>query len=84
MTSGTIEVDSTSGIGYCPQRNVLFNELTVEENVMVFNRLKSIEAPASKAEVKDLIRRCDLDRKIGSRASSLSGGQMSKVFLSSE
>ncbi|KAL9117183.1 MAG: hypothetical protein Q9187_006284, partial [Circinaria calcarea] len=77
ITNGTIEVDGTRGIGLCPQKNVLFNDLTVEENVMVFNRLKSIDAPASKEEIKDLIKRCDLDRKIGSRAGSLSGGQMS-------
>lgn len=55
---------------------MLFKECTVEENVSIFNRLKSIESVASKVENHELIKACDLDRKIGARVSSLSGGQM--------
>ena len=80
ITSGTITING-KGIGYCPQRNVLFKECTVEENVSIFNQLKSATVPASKAEVHQLIDACDLSRKLNSRANSLSGGQMSKPLL---
>ena len=77
ITCGTIAING-KGIGYCPQRNVLFKECTVEENVSIFNQLKSTTVPASKTEIHQLIDDCDLSRKLHSRASSLSGGQMSK------
>lgn len=76
VTHGKVTVSGSQGIGFCPQRNVLFKECTVEENVSIFNRLKSIESVASKVENHELIKACDLDRKIGARVSSLSGGQM--------
>lgn len=78
VTRGKVTVNGSQGIGFCPQRNVLFKECTVEENVSIFNRLKSIESLASKTENRELIKACDLDRKIGARVSSLSGGQMSE------
>ena len=46
----------------------------------IFNRLKSIDSLASEAENHELIKACDLDRKIGARVSSLSGGQMSEYY----
>ena len=82
VTTGSISVDGSNGIGYCPQKNVLFQECTVEENVTIFNRLKSLGNVASKAEIRELIKACDLDRKITARAKSLSGGQMRKLQLS--
>ncbi|KAK4951127.1 hypothetical protein LTR66_013880, partial [Elasticomyces elasticus] len=79
-TSGTIDIDGTGGLGLCPQKNVLWNELTVFEHVMIFNRLKSTKR-SSKAEIVDLVASCDLDEKIAARTSSLSGGQKRKVQL---
>ena len=81
VTSGSITVDFRQGLGFCPQRNVLWKELTVAEHVSIFNRLKSTGKPASRAENTELIKACDLDRKIGARAGSLSGGQMRKLQL---
>ncbi|MCJ1419949.1 hypothetical protein MMC32_006305 [Xylographa parallela] len=81
VTGGSITVDFRQGLGFCPQRNVLWKELTVAEHVTIFNRLKSTGKPASKAENTELIKACDLDRKIGARAGSLSGGQMRKLQL---
>ncbi|MCJ1475765.1 hypothetical protein MMC13_004429 [Lambiella insularis] len=81
VTSGSITVDFRQGLGFCPQRNVLWKELTVSEHVTIFNRLKSTGKPASKEENADLVKACDLDRKIGARASTLSGGQMRKLQL---
>ena len=82
VTSGSIAVDGYGGLGICPQRNVLWDQLTSYEHVQIFNRLKSIGKPSSKAEIRDLIAACDLDRKIGAKARQLSGGQKRKLQLS--
>ena len=83
ITSGDIALNATS-IGYCPQKNVLFKECTVMENVDVFNRLKSIDSAslAAREELSQLLKACDLDRKLHALASTLSGGQMRKLQLS--
>lgn len=81
VSSGTIAVDGTGGLGLCPQKNVLWDELTVEEHVRIFNRLKSTEGLAPKSEIRQLIVACDLDRKLGAKASTLSGGQKRKLQL---
>lgn len=82
VTSGSIAVDGFGGLGICPQRNVLWDELTSFEHVRIFNRLKSTGTPSSTAEIHDLIAACDLERKIGSKARHLSGGQKRKLQLS--
>ncbi|KAL9598677.1 MAG: hypothetical protein Q9219_004346 [cf. Caloplaca sp. 3 TL-2023] len=82
VTSGDITVDGFGGLGVCPQRNVLWDQLTAYEHVYIFNRLKSAEQPASRADLEGLIKACDLDRKMGARARQLSGGQKRKLQLS--
>ncbi|KIW02447.1 uncharacterized protein PV09_06258 [Verruconis gallopava] len=81
VTGGEIIVNGTGGIGYCPQKNVLWDELTVFEHVSIFNRLKSLNKPAGKEDVFDLIRACDLESKILAKAKTLSGGQKRKLQL---
>lgn len=81
VTSGTVEVDGFGGIGICPQKNVLWDNLTAFEHVRIFNRLKSTETPSSKSELESLIKDCDLDLKIGARSGTLSGGQKRKLQL---
>ncbi|KAL8961901.1 MAG: hypothetical protein Q9193_001617 [Seirophora villosa] len=82
VTSGDITVDGVGGLGVCPQRNVLWDQLTAYEHVYTFNRLKSADKPSSKAEIEGLIKACDLDRKVGARSRHLSGGQKRKLQLS--
>jgi ATP-binding cassette subfamily A (ABC1) protein 3 len=81
VTGGEIIVDGTGGIGYCPQKNVLWDELTVFEHVAVFNRLKSLHKPVGKEEVANLIKACDLEHKMHAKAKTLSGGQKRKLQL---
>lgn len=81
VTSGTIKVDGTGGIGIAPQKNVLWDELTVEEHIRIFNKLKSTGLRDSKESLHILIKSVDLDRKIDSRAKTLSGGQKRKLQL---
>lgn len=82
VTSGTVTVDGRGGLGVCPQRNVLWDQLTSYEHVRIFNRLKSTGALASKAELEALIASCDLAKKSDAKARTLSGGQKRKLQLS--
>ena len=50
ITAGEIDVDGTGGIGFCPQKNVLWDELTVYEHVAIFNGLKCTEKPDSRTQ----------------------------------
>lgn len=81
VTSGNISVNSHGGIGICPQRNVLWPELTVLEHVKIWNALKAPKSKASTEEIHQMITAVDLDRKIGARSKTLSGGQKRKVQL---
>ena len=81
VTSGTITVDGTGGLGIAPQKNVLWDELTVEEHIQIFSGLKSPVKPDTQDARHNLIKAIDLDRKIGARAKTLSGGQKRKLQL---
>ncbi|RMZ79683.1 hypothetical protein DV738_g3253, partial [Chaetothyriales sp. CBS 135597] len=82
-SSGTIAIryaDEGAGLGLCPQKNVLWDELTVEEHVRIFNKIKSVEL-ASKEEIRSLISACDILHKVSARSKTLSGGQKRKLQL---
>jgi ATP-binding cassette subfamily A (ABC1) protein 3 len=81
ITSGAIEIDGTGGLGLCPQKNVMWDELNVFEHVRIFNQLKSTGAYDSKETIENLIRSCDLGHKIKAQSSTLSGGQKRKLQL---
>lgn len=81
ITSGSIELDGTGGLGLCPQKNVLWDELTVFEHVKIFNQLKSDGAKDSRDGIESLIRACDLGHKIKAKSATLSGGQKRKLQL---
>ncbi|KAI0169026.1 P-loop containing nucleoside triphosphate hydrolase protein [Hypoxylon sp. FL1284] len=81
LTGGDITIDGTGGLGIAPQKNVLWDELTVEEHIRVFNRLKSPLNTASKKEIRDLATAVDLEPKIKAMSKTLSGGQKRKLQL---
>ncbi|KAK5626179.1 hypothetical protein RRF57_001894 [Xylaria bambusicola] len=81
LTSGNITIDGTGGLGIAPQKNVLWDELTVEEHIHIFNRLKSPNNIASKEEIRDLVTAVDLAPKIKAMSKTLSGGQKRKLQL---
>ena len=83
ISSGEITInypELNTGLGYCPQKNVLWDELTVEEHVRIFNRIKS-QKPDPKEENLNLLAACDIDRKASARSKTLSGGQKRKLQL---
>ncbi|KAI0441849.1 hypothetical protein F4803DRAFT_398996 [Xylaria telfairii] len=81
LTSGNITIDGTGGLGIAPQKNVLWDELTVQEHIHIFNKLKSPNNVASKEEIRDLVNAVDLTMKIDAKSKTLSGGQKRKLQL---
>ncbi|KAI1662166.1 P-loop containing nucleoside triphosphate hydrolase protein [Daldinia decipiens] len=81
MTSGGITIDGTGGLGIAPQKNVLWDELTVEEHIRIFNKLKSPNNTASSREIHDLVVAVDLAPKAKAMSKTLSGGQKRKLQL---
>ncbi|KAJ1327988.1 ATP-binding cassette subfamily A (ABC1) member 3 [Microdochium nivale] len=81
LSSGSITIDGTGGIGIAPQKNVMWDQLTVEEHIKIFNRLKSPNNPASKQEIRDLVDSIDLGQKRKALSKTLSGGQKRKLQL---
>jgi len=83
ITSGEITVnypEANTGLGLCPQKNVLWDDLTVEEHVRIFNRLKS-KKPSTKEENILLLDQCDIKSKMRALSKTLSGGQKRKLQL---
>ncbi|OIW24386.1 hypothetical protein CONLIGDRAFT_636587 [Coniochaeta ligniaria NRRL 30616] len=81
LTSGNITIDGTGGLGIAPQKNVLWDELSVEEHIKIFNRLKSPGNHASREEIWELVHAIDLDTKVKAYSKTLSGGQKRKLQL---
>jgi ABC-type multidrug transport system ATPase subunit len=82
LNSGSITIDGTGGLGIAPQKNVLWDDLTVEEHLRIFNKLKAPKGQrASKQEIVDLIAAVDLSHKRKALAKTLSGGQKRKLQL---
>ncbi|KAG0125716.1 hypothetical protein HOY82DRAFT_672957 [Tuber indicum] len=74
-----INTGKKGGIGVCPQKNVFWDELTVEEHVGIWNKLKC--EGDSKETLHQLLRDCDLLVKKKAKSSTLSGGQKRKLQL---
>lgn len=81
ISGGTIEIDGTGGLGLCPQKNVMWDELTVFEHIQIFNKLKNLGKPDHKQVLDDLVAACDLQLKRNAKAKTLSGGQKRKLQL---
>ncbi|KAJ4196204.1 hypothetical protein NW759_016410 [Fusarium solani] len=81
LTSGSITVDGSGGLGIAPQKNVLWDDLTVEEHIRIFNHLKAPRARATTQGIHDLITAIDLWKKRKAYAKTLSGGQKRKLQL---
>jgi hypothetical protein len=66
-------------VGLVPQKNVLFAELSVLQNLRVWAAVK--RPAAAPEDLEQLLRDCDLGAKIHARAGTLSGGQKRKLQL---
>ncbi|KAL5600634.1 hypothetical protein FOVSG1_008446 [Fusarium oxysporum f. sp. vasinfectum] len=80
LTGGSIQINApASKIGFCPQRNIQWDELTVLEHVGIWDMIKG--GTSTRARLERLVESCDLSLKMHSRVGTLSGGQRRKVQL---
>uniref|UniRef100_A0A3Q1GHF5 P-type phospholipid transporter n=1 Tax=Acanthochromis polyacanthus TaxID=80966 RepID=A0A3Q1GHF5_9TELE len=68
-------------LGMCPQHNVLFNELTVEEHIYFYARLKGRSRDEVKMEMDQMIEDVGLPHKRKDLAKNLSGGMQRKLSV---
>ncbi|OWZ10744.1 ABC transporter [Phytophthora megakarya] len=68
-------------MGICPQHDVLLNELTVEEHLLLFGTMKNIPFVNLKEEVERMVREVGLVEKRKVAARNLSGGQKRKLSV---
>ncbi|XP_076468710.1 phospholipid-transporting ATPase ABCA3-like [Babylonia areolata] len=88
-TSGTayvngydIRTDITnvrSNLGLCPQHNILFDTLTVDEHLTFFARLKGCPQSEIPAAVAHMAKEVGLESKRSAQSHTLSGGQKRKL-----
>lgn len=90
-TSGTVSVGKLNltrdmdkirkDLGICPQFDVLFDHLTVEEHLWFYCKLKHIENAKIRPEIDKMISLLDLEPKRHKRAYTLSGGMKRKLSV---
>uniref|UniRef100_A0A8D0NBY8 P-type phospholipid transporter n=1 Tax=Sus scrofa TaxID=9823 RepID=A0A8D0NBY8_PIG len=69
-------------LGVCPQHNVLFDMLTVEEHIWFYARLKGLSEKHVKAEMEQMALDVGLPpSKLKSKTSQLSGGMQRKLSV---
>jgi ABC-type multidrug transport system ATPase subunit len=70
-----------TSLGVCPQHDVLWPELTVEEHLHLFAALKGVPPAAVRAEGAKALALVGLTEKAGARVSALSGGMKRKLSV---
>ncbi|XP_033976695.1 phospholipid-transporting ATPase ABCA1-like isoform X1 [Trematomus bernacchii] len=68
-------------LGVCPQHNVLFSMLTVEEHIWFYGRLKGLSEEKVKAEMEQIVNDVGLPHKRNARTHTLSGGMQRKLSV---
>ncbi|XP_060082289.1 phospholipid-transporting ATPase ABCA1-like [Ylistrum balloti] len=76
------EIDEIrKSIGMCPQHNVLFDHLTVEEHLWFFARMRGLSPEKVKKEMEQMIKDVGLPHKRKELSNSLSGGMKRKLSV---
>ncbi|XP_065093711.1 phospholipid-transporting ATPase ABCA1-like [Ochlerotatus camptorhynchus] len=73
--------DARTSMGFCPQHNILFDELTVHEHLEFAARLKGVAPDQARPEVDRYINRLGLMEKARTESSTLSGGMKRKLSV---
>ncbi|XP_041049177.1 ATP-binding cassette sub-family A member 2 isoform X10 [Carcharodon carcharias] len=68
-------------LGMCPQHNVLFDKLTVEEHLWFYSRLKGMAEDEIRKEMDKMIEDLELSNKRHSLVQTLSGGMKRKLSV---
>ncbi|OSD01210.1 P-loop containing nucleoside triphosphate hydrolase protein [Trametes coccinea BRFM310] len=78
---GGVERPPRGTIGIVPQKNVLFPELTCYQTLRVWSAVKRADRHSEEDDIEQLLKDCDLGKKIHYNANALSGGQKRKLQL---
>ncbi|KAM3603993.1 uncharacterized protein V6R79_004994 [Siganus canaliculatus] len=70
-----------SSMGMCPQYNILFKHLTVEEHILFYSLLKGRTQEEAEREVEDMLLDLGLPHKRTDEAQNLSGGMQRKLSV---
>ena len=73
--------DIRKSLGICPQYDVLFDRLTVEEHLTLYATLKGVSRKDVPQQVENYIKQIGLEPKKHYYASALSGGQRRKLSV---
>ena len=68
-------------LGVCPQHDILFPMLTVEEHLTMFAALKGVPRKELKEEVEKMVQSVGLTEKRKAMSKTLSGGQKRKLSV---
>lgn len=68
-------------MGICPQHNILFDELTVEEHILFYSKLKGLSNKKALGEVNKYVKKLQLLPKISAQSHTLSGGMKRKLCI---
>ncbi|KAJ0389186.1 hypothetical protein ATCC90586_012011 [Pythium insidiosum] len=68
-------------MGICPQHDVLFGDLTVEEHLQLFGTMKHVPPHMLQSEVDKIIDEVGLEEKRRVLSKNLSGGQKRKLSV---
>ncbi|XP_058274218.1 retinal-specific phospholipid-transporting ATPase ABCA4 [Hemibagrus wyckioides] len=68
-------------LGVCPQHNILFNHLTVEEHILFYSLLKGRKHKEAEQEVQNMLQDLGLPHKRCDEAQNLSGGMQRKLSV---
>lgn len=83
---GNIEITNNKNwakkhIRYCPQKDVIYEYLTVQENLELFAELYDLPKRSYTPYIDELIENLQMEEKRATRAKSLSGGQLKRLGL---
>ena len=80
-TSGAVAMEPGVTFGFVPQRFAMYEDLTVDENLLLRARLYAVPPEDARRRAADLLSRVGLDRFGGRLAGALSGGMKQKLAL---
>ena len=75
------QADIRRELGVCPQHDVLWPELSVEEHLRLFCAIKGVATERVDAEIAKALREVGLTEKLRYRSGALSGGQRRKLSV---
>jgi ABC-type Na+ transport system ATPase subunit NatA len=79
ITSDMHEIRSK--IGFCPQHDILYDDLTVREHLILYANIKCMKKEEIQPAVDQIIIDVGLEEKIHAQTRSLSGGQKRKLSV---